>query len=123
MQGLGLAVWDSAPLSHNLLSVWDVSPGVGVYGVGLGVYGLGLGVYGVEFGVYGVECGGIAWGLRFMAWGLWVVRVEEDDGEIRPWHYIYYIYVGFGVAGCRPVLTMASMTLARLALLLPNRTY
>jgi hypothetical protein len=28
---------------------------------------------------------------------LWVVKVAEDDGELRPWHYIYegrhYIYV------------------------------
>ena len=34
-------------------------------------------------------------GLGFGGWGsgvVWVVRVGGDDGELRPWHYIY-VYI------------------------------
>ena len=27
-------------------------------------------------------------------WGVWVVRVGGDDGELRPWHYIYEVRRG-----------------------------
>ena len=28
-------------------------------------------------------------------WGVWVVRVRRDDGELRPWNYIYAYITGF----------------------------
>ena len=31
----------------------------------------------------------IAWGLGCRMQYVWVVGVEGDDGELRPWHYIH----------------------------------